>query len=552
MNLSGLKVGARLGLGFGVVLAMLVLATLLGLRSMANFHGTVTQLAAHYVPNLAAAYDWSHYLQDTGLKMRNMLLLEDPAAIQEQLKLVQEDEQHRTEAMDHLRKSIELPEAKALLADVLRAREVYIPLEQRFLQLIEAGDIPGARQLLLHEARPAQVANIDALDKLIDFERAAVDSKSKQTADDYFHNRNVQLILGAIAAIISCAIAWLITRSIIRQLGGEPGVAAAAARSIARGDLTQPIDVSNADQDSLMVAMESMRANLLRIVDEVRASAQAVRMGTSQISQGSDHLAERTQEQAASLEETASSMEQMSVTVKRNAEAARETNTLAAKVRVQAEDGGRIVQKTVGAMAEINASSTRMSDIIGVIDEIAFQTNLLALNAAVEAARAGEQGRGFAVVASEVRSLAQRSATAAKEIKTLIAESVSKVQAGTKLVDQSGHTLTEMMASLRKVTDIVAQIAAASEEQAAGVEQVSNAVSQMDTVTQENAALVEEAASASKSIETQAHSLSQQIAYFRTGQHQAERVQPQAPAVIERAATPQASVESVMPLALAS
>jgi methyl-accepting chemotaxis protein len=546
MNLSGLKVGARLGLGFGVVLAMLTLATLLGLRSMANFHGTVNELASHYVPNLAAAYDWSHYLQDTGLKMRNMLLLEDPAAIQEQLRLVHEDEQHRAEATEHLRKTIQLPEARALLGEVLRAREVYLPLEQRFLKLIEAGDIPTARQLLLNEARPAQIANINALDKLIAFERASVDNSSKQTAEDYVSNRNVQLTLSAIAGLVACVIAWLITRSIIRQLGGEPSAAAAAAASIAKGDLTHPIDVSRADRDSLMAAMESMRANLLHIVGEVRASAQAVRLGTAQISQGSDHLAERTQEQAASLEETASSMEEMSVTVKRNAEHARETNSLAAKVRVQAEQSGAIVQQTVGAMAEINASSTRMSDIIGVIDEIAFQTNLLALNAAVEAARAGEQGRGFAVVASEVRSLAQRSATAAKEIKTLIAESVSKVQAGSKLVDRSGATLTEMMSSLRKVTDIVAQIAAASEEQAAGVEQVSNAVSQMDTVTQENAALVEEAASASKSIESQAHSLSQQIAYFKTGDEQAERILS---AVVEPVAVEK---DTVMPLALAS
>jgi methyl-accepting chemotaxis protein len=516
---------------------------------MASFHGTVNQLASHYVPNLAAAYDWSHYLQDTGLKMRNMLLLDDPGAIQEQLELVREDEKHRAEAMEHLRKSIQLPKAKALLGDVMRAREVYLPLEQRFLQLIEAGDIPTARQLLLDRARPAQVANIDALDKLIAFERAAVDDSSKQTADDYLYNRNVQLILGAFAALISCAIAWLITRSIIHQLGGEPTAAAAAASNIANGDLTRPIDVSRADSDSLMVAMESMRTNLLRIVGEVRVSAQAVRLGTAQISQGNDHLAERTQEQAAALEETASSMEQMSVTVKRNAEHARETNSLAAKVRVQAEQSGQIVQQTVGAMAEINSSSTRMSDIIGVIDEIAFQTNLLALNAAVEAARAGEQGRGFAVVASEVRSLAQRSATAAKEIKTLIAESVGKVQAGSKLVDQSGRTLTEMMAGLRKVTDIVAQIAAASEEQAAGVEQVSNAVSQMDTVTQQNAALVEEAASASKSIEVQAQSLSRQIAYFRTGQHEAERAQTFVPAVVAASHEPE---ERVMPLALAS
>ncbi|MBL8268715.1 methyl-accepting chemotaxis protein [Steroidobacter sp.] len=560
MNLSTMKVGTRLNLGFGLVLAMLTLATLLGVRSMANFHRTVDQLASHYVPNLAAAYDWSHYLQDTGLKMRNMLLLENAQAIQEQLQAVRADEHHRTEAMEHLIKSITLPEAKVVLAEVMRARAVYLPLEKRFIQLVEAGDIATARQVLLNEARPAQVANIEALDKLIDLERAAVDTSSRKTADDYISNRNLLLVLGVIAGVISCLIAWLITGSIIRQLGGEPAAAAAAASSIANGDLTHPIDVRGADRTSLMAAMESMRTNLLRIVDEVRASSQAVRQGTAQISQGSDHLAERTQEQAAALEETAASMEQMSVTVKRNAEHASETNTLAAKVRVQAEQGGQIVQQTVSAMAEINASSTRMSDIIGVIDEIAFQTNLLALNAAVEAARAGEQGRGFAVVASEVRSLAQRSATAAKEIKTLIAESVSKVQTGSRLVDQSGHTLTEMMASLRKVTDIVAQIAAASEEQAAGVEQVSHAVVQMDTVTQQNAALVEEAASAAKSIETQAHSLSQQIAYFRTSQAVGQRavytpsVVSSAPALPAPAAESEFQFEDtgVLPLARAS
>jgi methyl-accepting chemotaxis protein len=551
MNLSTLKVGARLNLGFGLVLAMLVLATMLGLRSMGNFHATVEQLAGHYVPNLAAAYDWSHYLQDTGLKMRNMLLLSDPADIKAQLDAVHEDEARRAEAMEHLSKSVTRAEGKAILSEVMNARSVYLPMEKRFLALVESGDIEAARQLLLKEARPAQIANIEALDKLIDFEREAVTAASKQTAVDYASNRSLLMVLGVIATLVGGFIAWLITRSIIRQLGGEPAAAAAAASEIAAGNLANRINTDGAEPHSLMAAMESMRRKLLTIVEEVHTSADAVRLGTSQISQGNDDLSGRTQEQAAALEETAASMEQMAVTVKRNADHARETNHLASSARAQAEQGGKIVQQTVGAMAEINVSSNRMSDIIGVIDEIAFQTNLLALNAAVEAARAGEQGRGFAVVASEVRSLAQRSATAAKEIKTLIAESVAKVTAGSKLVDQSGRTLTEIMGSVRKVADIVAQIATASEEQAAGVEQVTNAMSQMDSVTQQNAALVEEAASASKSIEAQAYSLTQQIAYFRTGKNHGRIIEARQPVATTTDAGWEEE-ETVLPLARAS
>src|SRR6266446_1740457 len=261
--------------------------------------------------------------------------------------------------------------------------------------------------------------------------------------------------------------------------------------------------------------MQSMRQQLRQIVGEIRQASGNVSNAASEIVQGNTELSQRTQEQAAALEETASSMEEMYSTVKQNADNARQANQLAASARSQAEEGGEVARKAVAAMADISHSSKKIADITSVIDGIAFQTNLLALNAAVEAARAGEQGRGFAVVADEVRKLAQRSAEAAKEIKTLIGDSVEKVEGGTRLVDETGQALIEIVTAVKKVSDIVAEIAAASQEQSAGIEQVNKAVMQMDEMTQQNAALVEEAAAASESVDSQAQSLRQLMEFFQ-------------------------------------
>lgn len=324
-------------------------------------------------------------------------------------------------------------------------------------------------------------------------------------------------MLSILAGIIALAalVIVVITRGLIRQLGGEPAYAAEIAGRIAAGDLSTDIDTRRSDHASLLVAMKAMRSGLANIVMEVRAGTESISTASSQIASGSLDLSSRTEQQASSLEETASSMEELTSTVKQNADNARQANRLAQSASDVAQKGGDVVSQVVNMMSSINESSKKIVDIIGVIDGIAFQTNILALNAAVEAARAGEQGRGFAVVASEVRNLAQRSAAAAKEIKTLINNSVEKVDTGSQLVNQAGATMTEIVDSVKRVSDIINEITAATQEQSSGIEQINQAVTQMDTVTQQNAALVEQAAAASSAMQEQAGRLIEVVSVFK-------------------------------------
>jgi methyl-accepting chemotaxis protein len=352
----------------------------------------------------------------------------------------------------------------------------------------------------------------DSVSALTELQIEAAKQEYEAATAKYETVRMISWACIALGVLMAFVVGWILLRAIVRPLNEAVRVAGA----IADGDLTQDIDVHSQDETGrLLAAMRQMSENLADLVTKATEAAASVGTGSREIAAGNINLSQRTEEQASSLEETASSMEELTSTVKQNADSARQANQLANAAREMAEKGGDVVARAVSAMGEINTSSKKVADIIGVIDEIAFQTNLLALNAAVEAARAGEQGRGFAVVAAEVRNLAQRSATSAKEIKDLISDSVRKVGDGTELVDQSGKTLAEIVAAVKKVTDIVAEIAAASQEQSSGIEQVNKAVMQMDEMTQQNAALVEQAAAASRSMEEQAETLNGLLGRFK-------------------------------------
>jgi methyl-accepting chemotaxis protein len=327
---------------------------------------------------------------------------------------------------------------------------------------------------------------------------------------------NLTLSLGGIAlCILTAVLGVMLTRSVLGQLGGEPSLAVAVADRVARGDLSVAVDVKQGDTNSLIANLARMQTNLTHVVSGVRQNSESVATASAQIAQGNQDLSQRTEEQASALQQTAATMEELATTVRNNADSAKQANQLALGASAVAAQGGDVVGKVVSTMQGISDSSRKIGDIIGVIDGIAFQTNILALNAAVEAARAGEQGRGFAVVAGEVRTLAQRSAEAAKEIKSLIGRSVEQVEQGTVLVDQAGKTMGEIVGSIQRVSDIVAEITEASTEQSAGIQQVGDAIGQMDQVTQQNAALVEESAAAAESLKGQARQLVQAVAVFR-------------------------------------
>ncbi len=445
----------------------------------------------------------------------DVVIRQDAAAVKATLDLLKEREATVKDLWSKLQNT-ELTSEEREIADRFgRHGTDVVAYVGEALTAAEAGTFDKAESILIEKARPSYDKMTEASELLL---KAQIEvAQEMRTGAESAFKRNSAIIIGAIVLGIGLAalLGFMLVRSIVNTLN----TAVSIADRIASGELGNQVRSQTDDElGRLIDSLRRMDGKLVEIVSSVRGSADAVGSASRQLSHGNDDLSQRTQQQAAALEETASSMEEMTATVKQNADNARQANQLAVGAREQAEKGGAVVHRAISAMGEINSASRKIADIISVIDEIAFQTNLLALNAAVEAARAGEQGRGFAVVATEVRNLAQRSASAAKEIKELIKDSVDKVKVGSELVDESGKTLSEIMESVKKVTDIVAEIAAASEEQSAGIEQVNNAVTQMDSVTQQNAALVEEASAASKSMEQQSMKLVTQIGYFRTGE----------------------------------
>ena len=354
------------------------------------------------------------------------------------------------------------------------------------------------------------------LDKMVKRVEDVSAASTARAREDAQRSRLLMIVMAAVGAVLGIVLGIVIARRLSRQLGGEPSYAADVARRIAAGDLAVQVQTRPGDRDSMLFAMSQMQQQLTGTISNIKSSADSIASATKQIAAGNADLSQRTEEQASSLEETASSMEELTSIVKQNADNARQASALAGSASDIAVKGGEVVGRVIETMSGINNSSKKIADIIGVIEGIAFQTNILALNAAVEAARAGEQGRGFAVVAGEVRSLAQRSATAAKEIKELIGDSVGRVRNGSALVTEAGGVIEEVVVAVKRVTDIMGEISAASDEQSSGIEQVNQAVNQMDEVTQQNAALVEQAAAAALSLEEQAHLLRNAVSAFRT------------------------------------
>jgi methyl-accepting chemotaxis protein-1 (serine sensor receptor) len=412
--------------------------------------------------------------------------------------------------------TIRNPEEKRLADKVLETRKKF--LDEGLMPAItalRAGKAPQALEIMQGPMAQQYLSAQEAIDILIKYQQDSAKSEFENGQELYRTVRNLCLVALSLSVLIGVFIGYLLVRAIFYPLHEAVQI----AKSVAAGDLTQRIEPQAGDETGqLLQALKEMNDNLSRTVSQVRGAVETIGVGSREIASGNADLSARTESQASSLEQTASSMEELTTTVKQNAENARQANQLVVSASDYAVKGGEVVGQVVHTMGSIKESSGKIVDIIGVIDSIAFQTNILALNAAVEAARAGEQGRGFAVVAAEVRSLAQRSAAAAKEIKALIGDSVEKVDAGAKLVDQAGATMQEIVTSVKHVADIMGEITAASQEQSGGIEEVNQAISQMDEMTQQNAALVEQASAAAQSMQDQANNLSQAVSIFKLNQ----------------------------------
>ncbi len=515
MNIKNLRVRTRLSLGFGIVCAFLMLIALEGLVSVNAVRAGLDNIASDKTPKVFASASIINQVDAIAIALRNMMLTDDAADRQRQVEVINKSREIIKKEVDYLSATVVSSEGKALLAQVLEQRIKYIDGQNALIALILADMPDEAKKFLGAQLRPILGAYKNAILNFIELSKKQVHTAQTDAQAEHEQARSLLMGLSVIALGLAALVGWLIARSILGELGGEPKEAADLARAVALGDFTRNTNITSTNAASLMSSLVEMQKNLATVVSNVRTGAEGVATASAEISQGNNDLSARTESQASALEETAASMEELSSTVKQNADSARQANQLAANASTVAIRGGEVVGQVVETMKGINESSRKISDIISVIDGIAFQTNILALNAAVEAARAGEQGRGFAVVASEVRSLAGRSAEAAKEIKILINTSVERVEQGTALVDEAGSTMSEVVASIRRVTDIMGEISAASNEQALGVSQIGEAVTNMDQVTQQNAALVEQMAAAASSLKSQAQELVQTVAVFK-------------------------------------
>jgi methyl-accepting chemotaxis protein len=512
--LTNLKIGTRLTVSFGLLLALLLVIAGVGINRMSSIAADTERIVTHYNVQNNLARDMSEQIQIVARLLRTVLLMDKVADKKDNAAKMAKARETYDELAKQLEARSKSAESKAILADIASHVAKARAANTQVLELALAGKDKEANRLLFAEARGATAAWQVSLDKGSIYFRERVD-KAYETAKATEKQAEIVVIsVGALALLLGAVLAFFITRSITQPLAAMGAV----IETVAQGDLTQRVQIDSKDElGELGRILNTTNEGLRDMVLQIQESALAISIASGEISMGNTDLSRRTEEQAASLEETASSMEQITSNVNQTADNAKSANVESGQARQVAQEGGTAVTQVIGAMEAINQSSAKINEIIGVVDEIAFQTNLLALNAAVEAARAGEQGRGFAVVATEVRNLAKRSADAAKEIKGLIRDSVAKSEDGNRIAAHAGDTLQEVVANVQRVTALVAEIANATQEQSTGLNEINKAVVSMDEVTQQNAALVEEAAAAAESLDAQAHALTEIVARFKTG-----------------------------------
>ncbi|WP_027476493.1 methyl-accepting chemotaxis protein [Curvibacter gracilis] len=522
MNLSHLSVRGQLTLAFGGLIALVLLIAGLAIQALGASNAEFETYVNGVNRRAKLAEEVHKAVAGRAIAARNLVLVTQSADLEAEKALALSAHKAVGEHLARLKervKAADVPaQARQLVADIEQIEQAYGPVALGIIDLALKGQHDAAVAKMNTECRPLLARLLAKTEEYAQITEKRAQAMVAESEAHYAQQRTL-MITASLAALLGAALAgWLITRRLTQALGAEPAELGEAAQRVADGDLATPLaKLSQAPAGSVLASLGAMQASLVNIVQQVRSASESIAGGVTEIATGNTDLSQRTEEQASALQQTAATMDQFGATVRNNADNAQLANQLAASASSVASRGGQVVSQVVDTMKGIHDSSRKISDIIGVIDGIAFQTNILALNAAVEAARAGEQGRGFAVVAGEVRTLAQRSASAAKEIKTLIGNSADQVAQGAQLVEQAGSTMTEVVQAIQRVSDIVGEISSASAEQSSGMGQISQAVNQLDQTTQQNAALVEESAAAAQSLENQAAQLVQTVAVFKLG-----------------------------------
>ena len=498
MKLADVRIGSRLAGAFAVVFILLLVILGVGIRVIDGVNDTMGRVVEDRYALIALTNQVKSVGDRGATTIGRLLLASTPEAAKKYMDDYAVIRQTNSENLARLEKMLGDEDSKRLFAEQSDARKAYGAVVRKVFDLLAAGDRDGAMAAYQEQMAGPQARYYALIDKMVDFQAARMAADVAQANERSRAAKVDMVVASALALLLGAVTAFFITRSITQPIER----AIELAERVAAGDLTARVRASGKDEVArLTAALQHMVENLHRIVTEVRSGADTIANAAQEVAQGNQDLAARTEQQAAALQQTASAMEQLTSSVRLSADNAGEADRSASSASGIATQGGEVVGQVVETMSSISAASRRIVEIIGVIDGIAFQTNILALNAAVEAARAGEQGRGFAVVASEVRSLAQRSATAAKEIKRLIDDSVEQVEAGGRMVEQAGETMQQVVGSIRQVSHIVAEISSSSREQSAGIEQVNVAVVQMDDSTQKNAAMVEQSTAAARALQ---------------------------------------------------